>query len=132
MSCDDVTMVSATEQVTHTNARRTKTFRSYHQDQMLLMPPSLDDWLPDDHIARFISEIVDECLDLGAIYGSYQQAAGAPPYDPAMMLMGHVRRSGVLPGFNRSKQHRLLHQIVEAHRGPLRECANRASFVVVH
>jgi transposase len=86
MSCDDVTMVSATEQVPHTNARRTKTFRSYNQDQMLLMPPSLDDWLPDDHTARFISEIVDECLDLGAIYGSYQEAAGAPPYDPAMML----------------------------------------------
>jgi len=74
MSCDDVTMVSTKEQVPHTNARCTKTFRSYDQDQMLLMPPSLDDWLPDDHIALFISEIVDECLDLGAIYGSYQEA----------------------------------------------------------
>jgi len=57
MSCDDVTMVSATEQVPHPNARRTKTFRSYNQDQMLLMPPSLDEWLPDDHIARFIWDL---------------------------------------------------------------------------
>ena len=45
MSCDDVTMVSTKEQVSHPNARYTKTFRSYDQDQMLLMPPSLDDWL---------------------------------------------------------------------------------------
>ena len=85
MSCDDVTMVSTKEQVPHTNARCTKTFRSYDQGQMLLMPPSLDDWLSDDHIAHFISEIVDECLDLSAIYGSYQEASGAPPYDPALM-----------------------------------------------
>ena len=42
----------------------TKTFRSYDQDQMFLLPPSLDEWLPDDHSARFISEVVEELLDL--------------------------------------------------------------------
>ncbi|EQD57849.1 transposase, partial [mine drainage metagenome] len=64
----------------------TKTFRSYDQDQMFLLPPSLDEWLPDDHSARFISEVVEELLDLGGIYSSYIEASGAPPYDPKMML----------------------------------------------
>jgi transposase len=50
------------------------------------MPPSLDDWLPEDHPARFIGEVVDELLDLGEIYVSYVSASGAPPYDPKMML----------------------------------------------
>ena len=64
----------------------TKTFRSYDQDQMFLLPPSLDEWLPDDHSARFISEVVEELLDLDGIYSSYIEASGAPPYDPKMML----------------------------------------------
>ena len=89
MSCDDVPMVSVEQQgVPRIKARglSTKTFRSYDQGQMLLMPPSLDDWLPGDHSARFISEVVDELLDLSLIYDSYAEASGAPPYDPAMML----------------------------------------------
>jgi len=49
------------------------------------MPPSIDDWLPQDHPARFIAEVVDEMLDLDEIYGSYA-GDGAPPYDPGMML----------------------------------------------
>ena len=64
----------------------TKTFRSYDQGQMFLLPPSLDEWLPDDHSARFISEVVEELLDLDGIYASYIEASGAPPYDPKMML----------------------------------------------
>ena len=63
-----------------------KTFRSYDQDQMFLLSPSLDEWLPDDHSARFISEVVEELLDLDGIYSSYIEASGAPPYDPKMML----------------------------------------------
>jgi len=64
----------------------TKTFRSYDQDQMFLLPPSLDEWPPKDHSARFISEVVEELLDLDGIYASYTEASGAPPYDPKMML----------------------------------------------
>lgn len=63
-----------------------KTFRGYDQAQSFLLPPSLDDWLPEDHTARFVSEAVDELLDLSAIYASYDVASGAPPYDPHMML----------------------------------------------
>ena len=38
-------------------------FEPYEPDQGLLLPPSLDDWLPEDHLARFISDTVDQ-LDL--------------------------------------------------------------------
>lgn len=67
-------------------AGRLKAFRSYDRDQSFLMPPSLDDWLPQDHTARFVAEVVDELLDLSVVYDSYVVACGAPPYDPAMML----------------------------------------------
>ena len=67
-------------------AGRSKVFRHYDPGQSFLLPPSLDDWLPEDHTARFIAEAVDELLDLSSIYDSYVEAVGAPPYDPAMML----------------------------------------------
>ena len=63
-----------------------KRFRHYDQSQSFLLPPSLDDWLPENHEARFISEVVDTLLGLDCIYDSYTEASGAPPYDPAMML----------------------------------------------
>lgn len=72
--------------VVRASAGAAKTFRVYDQDQVLLLPPSLDDWLPADHTARFISEIVDDSLDLTSIYSSYTNATGAPPFDPRMML----------------------------------------------
>jgi transposase len=69
-----------------TPAGASKTFRHYDPAQTFLLPPSLDDWLPEDHEARFIAEVVDDLLDLSAIYDSYVEASGAPPYDPKMML----------------------------------------------
>lgn len=69
-----------------TPAGASKTFRPYDQNQSYLLPPSLDDWLDEDHVARFISEVVDDLLDLSSIYGSYEGADGAPPYDPRLML----------------------------------------------
>jgi transposase len=67
-------------------AGRSKVFRRYDPDQSFLMPPSLDDWLPQDHTARFIADVVDEMLDLSSVYDSYVSSSGAPPYDPTMML----------------------------------------------
>lgn len=69
-----------------TAAAETKTFRLYDQSQRYLLPPSLDEWLEEDDEARFVSEVVEDLLDLTAIYRSYQSASGAPPYDPRMML----------------------------------------------
>ncbi len=62
-----------------------KTFRPYEPDQMLLMPPSLQDWVPEDHLARFVSDLVDT-LDLSAIEEAYTEERGYPPYHPCMMV----------------------------------------------
>jgi transposase/cytochrome c5 len=63
-----------------------KAFRVFAPDQMLLLPPSLDEWLPQDHLARFVAELVDEVLDLGPILASYTEKRGFPPYDPRLMV----------------------------------------------
>jgi transposase len=62
-----------------------KTFRPYEPDQLLLMPPSLADWVPEDHLARFVSDLVDT-LDLSAIEDTYVEERGYPPYHPCMMV----------------------------------------------
>src|ERR687885_1242125 len=61
-------------------------FLACDRDQELLLPPSLRDWLPDDHLAWFVLEIVDE-LDLSAFYGAYRvDGHGRAAHDPAMMV----------------------------------------------
>jgi transposase len=67
------------------NAAMAKTFRPYEPDQLLLMPPSLADWVPEDHLARFVSDVVDT-LDLTAIEDTYTEERGYPPYHPRMMV----------------------------------------------
>ena len=63
----------------------TKTFKTYLPEQDLLLPPSLHDWLPDDHLAYFVSDVVDQ-LDLSAIESVYEKEdRGQPPYHPSMM-----------------------------------------------
>jgi transposase len=61
-----------------------KTFRPYQPDQLLLLPPSIQEWLPDGHLARFVGELVDT-LDLKAIEDRYTEERGYPPYHPRMM-----------------------------------------------
>src|SRR6266545_5379638 len=62
-----------------------KTYRPYVPEQDLLLPPSLRDWLPDDHLAYFVSDLVDQ-LDLSAITTAYEdEERGQPPYHPVMM-----------------------------------------------
>lgn len=63
-----------------------KTFRAFDPGQDLLLPPSLDEWLPADHLARFIADLVDEHLDLSRIHAAYTEGRGAPPYDPRLMV----------------------------------------------
>ena len=63
-----------------------KRFRTDNLDQGLLLPPSLHDWLPEGHLARFLADVIDE-LDLGVIYRSYQgDGRGLAAYPPSMML----------------------------------------------
>lgn len=62
-----------------------KRYRPYQPDQCYLLPPSLDEWLPQNHLARFVNDVVDE-LDLSAICDVYEkELRGYPPYHPAMM-----------------------------------------------
>jgi transposase len=61
-----------------------KIFRPYQPDQLLLMPPAVEDWVPEGHLSRFISDVVDD-LDVSAIEGDYAEGRGYPPYDPRMM-----------------------------------------------
>ena len=62
-----------------------KTYRPYEPDQLLLLPPSLQEWIPDGHLSRFIHDLVDT-LDLSAIEDTYREERGYPPYHPRMML----------------------------------------------
>src|SRR4051812_4854861 len=64
-----------------------KTFRAYDPDQVLLMAPVLRDWLPEGDLAHFVSDLVESgALDLSAIYASYEEERGFPPYDPRLMV----------------------------------------------
>ena len=56
-----------------------KAFRRFEPDQVLLLPPSLEEWLPADHLARFVAELVDGVLDLSGIYADYTETRGYPP-----------------------------------------------------
>jgi transposase len=64
-----------------------KVYRPYEPLQSFLLPPSPLDWLPEGHLARFILELVDEALDLSAIYSYYErEERGYPPHHPKMMV----------------------------------------------
>ena len=61
-------------------------FISCDRDQELLLPPSLSEWLPEDHLAWFVLDAVAE-LDLAAFYASYRSDGwGGAAHDPAMMV----------------------------------------------
>ena len=63
-----------------------KQYRVYEPDQLFLMPPSLREWLPEDHLAYFVSDLVDD-LDLSEIEAVYEdEQRGQPPYHPRMMV----------------------------------------------
>jgi transposase len=74
-----------------------KHFRPWKIDQTQLLPPSIGDFVPEDHLARFVVALVRESLDLRAITSSYASALGQPPFDPRMMvaLLLHGYASGI-------------------------------------
>ncbi len=60
------------------------TFRPVDRDTGFLMPPSVDEWLPERHLARFVVEVI-EGLDLRAMIGSYR-GCGEAAYHPRLLL----------------------------------------------
>jgi len=63
-----------------------KTFRAYDQDQPMLLPADLREWLPVGHPARMVDDLVEHGLDLAGVYADYTEVRGAPPYDPRLMV----------------------------------------------
>jgi transposase len=62
-----------------------KGYRTYLPEQELLLPPSLRDWLPENHLVYFVSDVVDQ-LDLSAMNAVYdKEKRGQPPYNPQLM-----------------------------------------------
>ena len=63
-----------------------KTYLPYEPDQQLLLPAALQEWLADDHLAYFISDVVDQ-LDMSEVTARYErERRGGPPYHPRMMV----------------------------------------------
>jgi len=62
-----------------------KTYRPYEPDQMFLLPPSLIEWLPKDHLVFFVRDVLER-IDLSPITSVYEQEErGYPPYHPKVM-----------------------------------------------
>jgi transposase len=63
-----------------------KTYRAYNPTQSFLLPPSPLEWLPEEHLAYFILDVVRE-LDISPIHAWYEaEERGQPPYHPSMMV----------------------------------------------
>lgn len=66
--------------------KTSNTFRRYEPGQLFLLPPDMSQWLPEDHLAYFIGDVVGQ-LDLSAIFASYDGSKGGyPAYHPEMMV----------------------------------------------
>ena len=61
----------------------TSKFVEVDRETLYLFPPSVQDWLPEGHLARFIVEIVDQ-LDLSSLRNAYA-GSGSKPYNPEML-----------------------------------------------
>lgn len=93
-----------------------KSFRPWPVDQAQLLPPSVNEFVPEGHVAHFVRNLVREELDLSAIVGAYAEARGYPPYDPSMMT------ALLLYGYSRG---------VYASRRLARACEERLDFLAV-
>ena len=93
-----------------------KQFRPWKIDDIQLLPPSVQDYVPIDHLARFVVGLVRESLDLREIEGSYRSEVGQPPFDPRLMtaLMLHGYASGLYSS-----------------RRLARACVERADFMMI-
>ena len=61
-------------------------FQPWNYKDTFLFPPSVDEFLPNDHLCYFVRDLVVESLDLKSIYASYHPTIGKPAHNPDMML----------------------------------------------
>lgn len=99
-----------------------KVFRPWKTDEIWLLAPSVADFVPADHPAHLVRNLVSEELDLSASMGAYTKVKGYPPYHPAMMvaLLLYAYRSGVYSSrrIARACEERLDFQAVTALNQP--------------
>jgi transposase len=62
-----------------------KTFRPWQVEQRWLLPPSVQELVPPEHLAHFVRDTVREMLDLSEIHAAYDEERGFPPFHPTMM-----------------------------------------------
>jgi len=63
-----------------------KAFRDDQPEQRLQMPPNLEEWVPEGHLARFVSDVIEE-LDLNEVYAAYEDdGRGLAAYHPLLMM----------------------------------------------
>lgn len=76
-----------------------KIFRDWDVEQLMMFPPSVEDFVPKEHLAHFVRNTVLEALDLSAILDCYSEERGYPPYHPAMMtaLVLYAYCQGIYP-----------------------------------
>jgi transposase len=60
-------------------------FRTFDRETGFLLPPSLNEWLPERHLARFVVEVIDT-LDLSAMEKKSYRGSGSAGYHPALLL----------------------------------------------
>jgi len=88
-----------------------KTYRPYVPEQDLLLPPSLREWLPENHLAFFVGDLIDH-VDLSAITGVYEEEErGYPPYHPVMLTKVLVYAYCVGVFSSRKIQRRLIEDV---------------------
>src|SRR6184192_4058731 len=76
-----------------------KTFRDWDIEQLMMFPPSVEDFVPQGHVAHFVRSTVSEALDLSAIVDCYNEERGYPPYHLVMMtaLLLYAYCQGIYP-----------------------------------
>ena len=99
-----------------------KTYRPYEPEQMFLMPPSLVEWLPSDHLVFFVKEVL-ETIDLSPITEVYErEERGYPPYHPKMMtgvlLYGYCHGITSSRKLARHCQEDVAFRVLAANNGP--------------
>ena len=109
-------------------------FMDCDREQAFLMPPSLRDWLPGDHLAWFVIETVAQ-MDLGAFYEAYRaDGHGRAAYEPAMMvsLLTYAYSTGEYSsrGIERHCRQDIAYRVITANRVP--DHATVARFVCRH
>jgi hypothetical protein len=69
----EVDAVELVESCASASEAQSKAFRVYDPEQVLLLSPVLAEWVPEGDLAHFVSDLVEDVLDLSAIYASYER-----------------------------------------------------------